>query len=594
MLGLWAGLSLATVAFAGDPGPQPLPGPSAQTTSPDGVTTFVVTPQGHFPSQDPFEHPPGSNFLMTIYSNLYDSNGDEMPNTLPSTPDGKYNLVDGPVSATAINPDSPQSDLRKIIEKLKITANKGEIDQELVQRGIDILEGNPIPGKAYSGFAMLHYNGPNKFKKVTPVYDSTGNVIGGNVDVNMIYFGQHIESDTSLLDNSAVHDVPWTVTYHVNILRRGAEDFSPMMMNFDVKPDGTPGPFHASMDQTFFPMLKEGTRYTLKIKETRGKYFNLVYTWGWRIHPPRVQVMENANKVAGGKTLLQWEQDTFGTDPMGSDANKLKAIAMIGDLSPAKRMWNIFRSLKARGESAHDGEDSARTPGSPRAKVRELYEAFLDWTDRTKLPTGVTADPNATITLFFVNNTIYGNRQGLTGVGSHLGSASYKGIANGRALGWHVRPYIYRATIYNGDHFPHGYMSVDFGGSRGWENEFQYSDPVTVIDPATGQPFQTKERGGYFPFPTYPNGNNLPAHIRNPDINADPQLGSGCYFTFGRNFAWPNAGGPWGGIIVPPVSADGTPGLHKVQITFNFEPSPRLRIYQFDPLHHDEAVYSLH
>ncbi len=33
---------------------------------------------------------------------------------------------------------------------------------------------------------------------------------------------------------------------------------------------------------------------------------------------------------------------------------------------------------------------------------------------------------------------------------------------------------------------------------------------------------------------------------------------------------------------------------HKVFITFNFEPSRRLRFYQFDPMHHDVAVYSLH
>jgi len=46
--------------------------------------------------------------------------------------------------------------------------------------------------------------------------------------------------------------------------------------------------------------------------------------------------------------------------------------------------------------------------------------------------------------------------------------------------------------------------------------------------------------------------------------------------------------------MTPPVAADGTPGMHKVQITYNFEPSRRLKIYQFDPLHHDQVIYSLH
>ena len=32
----------------------------------------------------------------------------------------------------------------------------------------------------------------------------------------------------------------------------------------------------------------------------------------------------------------------------------------------------------------------------------------------------------------------------------------------------------------------------------------------------------------------------------------------------------------------------------KVQIEFKYEPSRRLRFYQFDPFHHDVAIYSIH
>ncbi len=48
------------------------------------------------------------------------------------------------------------------------------------------------------------------------------------------------------------------------------------------------------MDQTFFPM-EDGTRTVFKIKMAPAPDYNLVYTWGWRMHPPRAQVMENAN-----------------------------------------------------------------------------------------------------------------------------------------------------------------------------------------------------------------------------------------------------------------------------------------------------------
>jgi len=36
------------------------------------------------------------------------------------------------------------------------------------------------------------------------------------------------------------------------------------------------------------------------------------------------------------------------------------------------------------------------------------------------------------------------------------------------------------------------------------------------------------------------------------------------------------------------------PSVLKVQITFNYEPSRRLRFYQFDPIHHDVAILSIH
>ena len=33
---------------------------------------------------------------------------------------------------------------------------------------------------------------------------------------------------------------------------------------------------------------------------------------------------------------------------------------------------------------------------------------------------------------------------------------------------------------------------------------------------------------------------------------------------------------------------------HDVYITFNYEPSLRLRLYQFDPLHHNQNIWSVH
>ncbi|HEY6254060.1 MAG TPA: hypothetical protein VI685_29250, partial [Candidatus Angelobacter sp.] len=100
----------------------------------------------------------------------------------------------------------------------------------------------------------------------------------------------------------------------------------------------------------------------------------------------------------------------------------------------------------------------------------------------------------------------------------------------------------------------HGYQNVDFGGSRGWENEYK---STVALD------------------------------------------GSGCWFTFGRFHWWMNVPSQYKEedfmIKIPPASRNGAVmGEYKVELTYSYEPSRRLRFYQFDPLHHDEAIFSIH
>jgi hypothetical protein len=462
----------------------------------------------------------GKNFLLTVDSNMFDSAGNEMLNTEPSRPNAPYNLMDPP-TVTSIDATSPTDDLRSILDKALAAARGGMRDDAGIQMGIDILEGNPIPTRpAYSGLPLLHYTGPEKFKMVRPVLDASGKTTGGTVNVHQIWFDSNIESDTSYFDTTLVQDVPWTITYTVDVLHRGADDFAPFSLFFDAPPSNTPGSFgppHIAMDSTFFPM-QEGKRYVMNVRMPPGKYLNLIYTWGWRRHPPRVQVIENSLKqIPDGKPLLNWETETFGKTPRANRTSQLEAIAKIGELAPAKRMWSALMRAKQA------------SPADIVALMGNAQRAFRDWSDRTSLPEGVTPDPDADVTLFYANNTIYGNATNFPS--------------------WTTRPATFKATLLNGDHFVHGYINVDFGGARGWENQFQSSV-------ASG--------------------------------------GTGCDFTFGRAHWWMIAGGPYGLIDVPPVATDGTLGQHKVEIVLNFEPSSRIRLYQFDPYHHDVAVYSLH
>jgi hypothetical protein len=524
LLGLHPGPSQAQ-----HPHPQPMPAPPTQKTLPDG-TIAVSTSPSLFPQSYPFADPPGTNLLPTIYSNLYDSAGNEIPNTLPSTPTVPYNLHDGSPQVSTINPISPTDDLARLFSTLPARSRKAsstsfdrDAIQIAIQMGIDILEGNPLQNRAYSGLPLLHYLGPLKHKKVIPILDAAGKTVGGNVDVHQIWYDGHIESDTSLLDANAAYDVPWTMTYTVDVLNRGADDFSPFTMYFDLPPQGAPVgsvPL-AGMDQSFFPM-QDGTRTVFKIKMPPAKYWNLTYTWGWRMHPPRIQVIENARKKVGPLSTVEWEALVFGVNPRADEQAKLIAIGQLGNLAPEKRMWNALR--QAREEAAAGRWEEAA------ATIEEGQEAFFDWKDRNRLPQGVAIDKNADLTLLYVNNTIYG--QFTAGTTTLFPPFQTRGTT-------------FKVTLLNGDNFQHAYEMVDFGGARGWENQFKSSVKLG---------------------------------------------GSGCFFTFGRVY--------WLENLIPfvtiPAQSAGQPGSRKVQITFHYDPSRRLRFYQFDPTHHDVAIYSIH
>ncbi|MES2295480.1 MAG: hypothetical protein V4582_00490 [Pseudomonadota bacterium] len=562
-------LSVSNLAAAADCKVAPPRSPmSTYSFSADGKTTYVVTPEGqHTPSHPYSDADGGSNLLPTEYKEVCDSLGKTIPNTLPSTPEHPYNLHPDPL-ISSIDKTSPTDDITAALKKIRGGLNiHGQLDKASVKLMIDILEGNPVPDRVYSGFALLHYTGPNRIKKVRPI--CTGNtecarnldgtlavpssVIGGNVDIHQIWFDNHIESDTALLDPSEVLGVPWTITYAVDVLSKGREDFAPMVMYFDdpaISPPGMPPMPLTNMDQTFFPM-EEGTRTVYKMAMAPGKYWNLTYHWGWRQHPPRVQVTENTRKKMGGKSLTEWETLAFGVNPRQDETTKLAAINMIGDLAPAKRMWNALRKL--------DGHRDAE------ALLAEVERAFDQWKDRTNLPDGVTQDPNADITLFYANNTIYGHMRNMP-----AGARNQPSFPEWQTRGTHLKVHLV-----NGDYFDHGYVNVDFGGSRGWENMFQ---PTQAVG------------------------------------------GGGQWFTFGRNYWGMNAGAPFamnqqgqmipGAIAIPIASrpsnganalnadrslAPGVVlGVHDVDILFNFDPSRRLRFYQFDPFHHEVAVWSVH
>jgi hypothetical protein len=48
--------------------------------------------------------------------------------------------------------------------------------------------------------------------------------------------------------------------------------------------------------------------------------------------------------------------------------------------------------------------------------------------------------------------------------------------------------------------------------------------------------------------------------------------GSGCWFTFGRNYWWIPVGGPVNPYVCVPQANGPTPGRQKIEVDLNFDP----------------------
>jgi len=602
-----------------------------------GARTILTTPPAVFPEGDSFgSNPP--NLIPTKYEDAESCRGNPIPNTLPSTPENPYNLHDDPV-VTEIDMTSPTDDLDLIMDMLEAMSapqqicyalrgrdfcfthnpriNPGQVRQ-LARAAVDIIEGNelsrqietirdPMDDKlvsleggrlskgfegfserVYEGFPLLHYLGGLKTKTVDP---ETRNVV-----VNQIWHDSHIESDTNYIDPSAVQDVEWTITYNVNVLSRGHEDFAPYAMFFDDPnemdlsdvggPDLTQGGTvfpripNVGMDQTFFPM-EEGQRYTFVMKMPPARFWNLTYHWGWRIHPPRVQVVENVLvPLANGMPRNSAEIAVFGANPRESEASKQAAIGMIGDYAPAKRMWKMFGDL-------------AETRGGQLALRRLLHnhlpnirQAFFDWQNRNLLPTGFEMAEDADMTVLFLNNTMYGEVKG------------HDGDAEVRIDGfWDKRGDTVKIQLLNGDYYVHAYVLVDFGGLRGWENTFHNTLPVGGAGPlfTFGRNYFWIHVAGQGPIPVPPAAR--PAAGPDEALAEVIDISDMAAFIRGPGQdGGPFAPGAWGGLMTPVAESRTVQGVgeHRLDVNFTYEPSRRLRMYQFDALHHDVAVWSVH
>ena len=126
----------------------------------------------------------------------------------PNSPGDDDPAVLGTLGSSA----TPEDDLGAALDALRDASSVSDA-QAARRRALDILLGNPISRKAYSGMPLLNWDVPRKIKDVPP---------GGDVRVREVRYGDTVLSDTSLLhfDDPAQ---AFTITYEIADLGPGSD-----------------------------------------------------------------------------------------------------------------------------------------------------------------------------------------------------------------------------------------------------------------------------------------------------------------------------------------------------------------------------------
>src|SRR3954452_15497840 len=323
---------------------------------------------------------------------------------------------DDPLALDALGSSAtPEDDLGAALDALRDASSATEA-QDARRRALDILLGNPISGKAYSGMPLLNWDVPRKVKDVPP---------GGDVRVRQVRFGDTVLSDTSML-RFAAPDQPFTITYEIAVLGPGSPgELAPTPLLSDGA--GPLGGLHSTLQPLGLAPMPTGTtessRFTDALgltgggkEQTRTGVQQITVT----MPPPRYVdavldpdlVAHGDPMAAGGNPLTALEpatngrvaeaDSTFGfSGDAPTDAERDAAIAKVGAKAPERMLYEHLRDLDA------DDVTAANALG---LQDRQLVSAMRT---HTELPAGFGGDPEADASMVLLNGETYRSRDSL-------------------------------------------------------------------------------------------------------------------------------------------------------------------------------------
>lgn len=332
--------------------------------------------------------PPGLNdnepgILEPVLSHI-EGRDVRIPNTNQTSNDIDQDNVDGPiVRADALTTTSllghpithvasPNDDMFFALSDLADAASNGDNGgmEAAAEELMDILLGT-TEGRIYDGFSMLNFNRwkaglgpehfgptavPNEYKMkeardtgrtfISP-YDGEERRIW-EADIAMLYYDGQIDSDTFLVKFPFGHHPDDVLHVNYRIYSLVQEDFSPTLVALDKRKQANTVQFpFKGLDSVwiaFFPgeVLNVTVKY-VPLRQLRG-----VYTWGWRVHPPRIQFMqpvyeiEKVNDGDPNTTTVIWDPQS---ESFVFRNREDLIIDNISDAAPEKKMYNVAQAV---------------------------------------------------------------------------------------------------------------------------------------------------------------------------------------------------------------------------------------------------------
>src|SRR3954452_15364104 len=258
---------------------------------------------------------------------------------------------DNPAALAALgSPGDPETDLGAALDSLGAAASAGDRTAagSARQRGLDILEGNPIGGKGYSGMPLLNWNSPAKVKSVPA---------GGNVVVREVRWDEHALSDTWLLSFDDPNQ-PYTITFRITEL---GTTFGSALTPAPLLEQGgtTLGGESQVLAPLAPPQLFTGTTTTNRFASNARELTRLAVQDVTVAMPPpgMTDMVLEPDLMPGSETTLSLEHSTAQhldaaradlgfSSATPSEAEKVAAIGRLADGSPEKELWGDLQALR--------------------------------------------------------------------------------------------------------------------------------------------------------------------------------------------------------------------------------------------------------